>query len=230
MKTSKLFWGLGFLLAAVLIILDIAGIMPTLLSAVGEVSVFSLILGLLLLSYAIVRLCKGRIAEIFLPLALIFMLFEKNIAFLCGFESKNFVNNWLVLLIADLLSVGFSILFPHRKRKKHIKVVKSESNNTFRSATVYIDCASTTPNTVINKLGECRVHFQNVDKYQGEQTLTVSNSLGAMTVNVPSSWTLIVDVDNTMGDIDVPSPCDNGGPVLYINGENRLGALEINFV
>ena len=94
MKTSKLFWGLGFLLAAVLIILDIAGIMPTLLSAVGEVSVFSLILGLLLLSYAIVRLCKGRIDEIFLPLALIFMLFEKNIAFLMGREDTDIINNW----------------------------------------------------------------------------------------------------------------------------------------
>ena len=52
MKTQKLFWGLGFLLAATLIILDVVGVIPTLLSALGEVSVFSLILGLLLLSYA----------------------------------------------------------------------------------------------------------------------------------------------------------------------------------
>ncbi len=231
MKTSKLFWGLGFLLAAVLIILDVVGVMPTLLSAVGEVSVFSLILGLLLLSYAIARLCRGRIAEIFLPLALIFMLFEKNIAFLCGFESKNFINNWLVLLIAVLLAIGFEILLPHnRKRKKHIKVVASESNNTFNSSTIYIDCTSFTPNTVANKFGECTVHFQNVDEYQGGQTLTVSNSLGAMTVNVPSFWTLNIDIDNTMGDVEAPPHRDNGGPVLYIKGDNHLGALEINFV
>ena len=58
----------------------------------------------------------------------------------------------------------------------------------------------------------------------------MSNSLGAMTVNVPSSWTLIVDIDNTMGDVDTPPPCDNGGPVLYIRGKNSLGALEINYV
>ncbi len=232
MKTSKLFWGLGFLLAAVLIILDVVGVMPTLLSAVGEVSVFSLILGLLLLSYAIARLCRGRIAEIFLPLALIFMLFEKNMAFLCGFESKNFINNWLVLLIAVLLAIGFEILLPHnRKRKKHIKVVASESNNTLKSASVYIDCTSfSSNNIVVNKLGECTVHFQNVDEYQGGQTLTVSNSLGAMTVNVPSSWTLNVDIDNTMGDVEAPPHRDNGGPVLYIKGDNHLGALEINFV
>ena len=229
MKTGKLFWGLGFLFAAFLIILDIVGVIPTLLSAVGEVSVFSLILGLLLLSYGIARLIRGKISEIFLPLAFIFMLFEKNIAFLYGSENENIVNNWLVLLVAVLLYIGFEILFS--KKKKHIKLVASESNNALKSATVYVDCENFTSNNIIvNKLGECTVHFQNIDKYKGEQTLTVSNSLGAMTVNVPSSWTLIVDVDNTMGEVDTPPPCDNGGPILRINGKNSLGALEINFV
>ena len=79
MKTQKLFWGLGCLLAATLIILDVVGVIPTLLSAVGEVSVFSLILGLLLLAYALARLFKGKISAIFFPLAFIFLLFEKKL-------------------------------------------------------------------------------------------------------------------------------------------------------
>ena len=65
MKTAKLFWGLGFLFAAALIILDVVGVIPTLLSAVGEVSIFSLILGFFLLSYALRRLFRGRISAIF---------------------------------------------------------------------------------------------------------------------------------------------------------------------
>lgn len=105
MKTGKLFWGLGFLLAAALIILDALGIIPSLLSAVGEVSVFALILGLLLLYYAIARLFKGRISAIFFPLAFIFLLFEKNISMLLGYEGADLINNWLVLLIALLLHV-----------------------------------------------------------------------------------------------------------------------------
>ena len=230
MKTGKLFWGLGFLLAAVLIILDVVGVMPTLLGAVGEVSVFALILGLLLLSYAIVRLCRGKISAIFFPLAFIFMLFEKNIAFLCGLESENIINNWLVLLIALLLHIGFAILLPSKRiHRKHVKC-SVKSDNTLNSSTVYVDCASFTPNIVKNKLGECTVHFQNVDKYQGEQTLNISNKLGAMTVNVPSAWTLIIDVDNSMGAIEAPPSHDGGGPVLYIKGDNHMGALEINFV
>ena len=230
MKTAKLFWGLGFLFAAALIILDVVGVIPTLLSAVGEVSIFSLILGLFLLSYALRRLFRGRISAIFFPLALIFMLFEKNIAFLCGLGSENIVNNWLVLLIALLLHIGFVILLPSRSLCRKHKKCAVRSENTLNGATVYVDCESFTPNTVSNKLGECTVHFQSVDKYQGEKTLTVSNHLGAMTVNVPSGWTPVVDVDNSLGSLETPLHSDNQGPVLYIKGENHLGALEINFV
>lgn len=230
MKTGKLFWGLGFLLAAALIILDALGIIPSLLSAVGEVSVFALILGLLLLCYAIARLFKGRISAIFFPLAFIFLLFEKNISMLLGYEGADLINNWLVLLIALLLHVGFAILLPSSTfHRKHVKC-SVKSDNKFNSSTVYVDCASFTPNVVENKLGECTVHFQNIERYEGEQTLNISNSLGAMTINVPSSWTLISDVDNSMGAVEIPAPHDGGGPVLYIKGTNSMGALEINFV
>ena len=230
MKTQKLFWGLGLLLAAALIILDVVGVIPTLLSAVGDVSIFTLILGLLLLSYTLLRLFKGRISAIFFPLAFIFMLFEKNVAFLCGLEDSNIVNNWLVLLIALLLHLGFAILLPSRGMRRRKRYAVSCEENLLSSSTVYVNCTDFTPNIISNKLGECTVHFQNVDQYKGGQALTVSNSLGSMTINVPVTWTLVTDVDNNMGSIDTPMYSDNGGPILYIKGENNLGNLEIHFV
>lgn len=231
MKTQKLFWGLGFLLAAALIILDVVGVMPTLLSAVGDVSIFSLILGLLLLSYALVRLFKGRISAIFFPLAFIFMLFERNVAFLCGLEDSNIVNNWLVLLIALLLHLGFAILLPSRNvRRGRKRYAVSCEANMLGSSTVYVNCIDFTPHTVSNQLGECTIYFQNPDSYKGGQTLTVSNDLGSMTINVPATWTVITDIGNILGALDTPAEGSNGGPVLYIKGENNLGNLEIHFV
>lgn len=230
MKTQKLFWGLGFLLAATLIILDVVGVIPTLLSAAGEVSVFSLILGLLLLSYALARLFKGKISAIFFPLAFIFMLFEKNIAVLCGLEGDNIVNNWLVLLVALLLHVGVTILLPSRRMGRWHRRHTVHRENALSSSTVYVNCNDFTPNTVSNKLGECTVHFQNVDSYRGGQTLTVSNDLGSMTINVPASWMVITDIDNSLGALDTPAQADNGGPILYIKGDNNLGSLDINLV
>lgn len=230
MKTQKLFWGLGFLLAATLIILDVVGVIPTLLSAVGEVSVFSLILGLLLLAYALARLFRGKVSAIFFPLAFIFLLFEKNVAVLCGLENENIVNNWLVLLVALLLHVGFAILLPSRRMGRWHRRHTVRRENALSSSTVYVNCNDFTPNTVSNKLGECTVHFQNVDSYRGGQTLTVSNDLGSMTINVPASWMVITDIDNNLAALDTPAQADNGGPILYIKGDNNLGALDINLV
>ena len=230
MKTTRLFWGLGFLFTAVLIILDIVGVIPTLLSAAGDVSVFALILGFFLLIHTITLLCKGKISLVFFPLACIFLLFEKNIAVLCSLESADIVNHWLVLLIALLLHLSFALLLPSRKRKVQHKHISIGRENTLNTSTVYVDCEQFTPDSVSNKFGECTIHFQNVDKYQGQQILTVSNDLGAMTINVPSAWTLAEDVKNYLGDIETPALVDNGGPVLYIHGNNRLGTITINFV
>ena len=159
------------------------------------------------------------------------MLFEKNVAYLCGLENGNIVNNWLVLLIALLLHVGVAILIPSRRLQRgHRRYTVSREESMLGSSTVYVNCTDFTPNIISNKLGECTVHFQNVDSYQGGQTLTVSNDLGSMTINVPVTWTLVTDIDNSLGSLDTPMYSDNGGPVLYIKGENNLGNLEIHFV
>ena len=233
MKKGKLFWGFGFLLAAALIILDVIGVIPALFFAVGEVSAFSLILGLLLLAYALAKLCKGNIPATIFPLAFIFLLFEKNVAYLCAHEGEDLVNNWLVMLIALLLHIGFSILLPSHSIYKIKCTATHERSNALNSAAVYVDCESfTTPSIVANKLGECIVHFQNADRYQSGQTLSVSNSLGAMTINVPASWRVLVDVENHLGALEIPEPeyDDPEAPVLYVRGSNHLGALEIILV
>ena len=117
MKTWKIFFGVGLILIAVVLVLDALGILAPISSAVGPVSILACVAGLLLLSYTVAKLIKGKISEIFIPLALVFMLFEKNIAFMLGREDENIINNWLILGCAALVSVGFSILFSGLKRK-----------------------------------------------------------------------------------------------------------------
>ena len=71
MKTSKLFWGIGLILLAVLLLLDAVGVIAPLFAAVGGLSVWQLIGGLLLLCFVVTRLVKRRPVEVFVPLALI---------------------------------------------------------------------------------------------------------------------------------------------------------------
>ncbi len=238
MKTWKLFWGLGFILLATALVLDAVGILAPIQSAVGDISMLGALTALLLLCYALVRLFRGKVGEIFVPLALIFMIFEKNIAFVCriGDENGNIINNWLLFLCAGLLWIGFGILFSGIKRKKKKGKSRFEfvyNNNTHSgslgSSTRYIDCDGFKYESVENNLGSCRIFFGNTDKYEGGGVLEIENNLGSVTVNVPDGWKVLMNIDNSLGHVDTPE-CEGNDPTLTIKGENNLGNVSIKRV
>ncbi len=230
----RIFWGSILILAAVLLVLDALGVVLPFVSSFGEISVLRAILGLLLVAVLLSCLLKGRIASIFFPLAFLFMLFEKNIAYLCAMENTNIINNWLVLLIALLLTVSFIILFPrHRwtfcKGSKTDKQYKREKHS-MGSATVYIDCAGFTKRLIACNLGACTVYFTNVGAYLGEGELIIDNNLGSVVVNVPASWHADVSIDNNLGSVHATKTQNTDSPVLYIKGDNNLGAVNVRYV
>ncbi len=235
MKFNKIFWGIGFILLAVALLLNALGIIAPFTSAIGEVSFIAILGGLLLLSYVIERLIKGKFGEIFLPLALIFMIFEKNIAILCGRDDSNIINNWLLLGCACLLQTGFVILFPP-KRREHKSHKKVSGKHHWRSSSLssnvkYIDAEFFSEEYIENSLGSCVIKFENADKYTGGGVLTVENSLGSMVIEMPSSWRFIYDIDNSLGSVEADVDGGNpDGPIIKIEGENSLGALSIEYV
>lgn len=241
MKAWKIFWGLGFILLAVALILNAIGVVPPLESVVGEISFIAIVGVLLLLSWVIDRLVRGKIGEIFIPLAFIYMIIEKNIAYVCGLEDPDILHNGLVFGCAVLLQIGFSIIFSgirkKRKRKKFRVVHKSggssstkTNESSFTSAEKYIDSSDFTEEWFENNLGALSIHFENADEYQGGGVLHVENNLGATKIYVPSSWSYIHDIDNSLGGVNADvDGGDPSGPKLIIKGENNLGAIQIEY-
>ena len=236
MKSEKIFWGLGFILLAVTLLLNAFGVLTPLTSAVGKISFIAIIAGLIFLSYAVNRIIKGKIGEIFVPLSFIFMLFEKNIATLCGLEDENIINNWLLFGCACLLQLGFQIILP-KKNRCEFRAVNGDgrkfhrSRSSLDSCVKYIDAESFFEEYIENDLGACTIRFANVEKYAGGGTLHVDNNLGAMSIEVPSSWRFVHDIDNSLGSVSADHDGGNlEGPLLIIKGENSLGALSIEYV
>lgn len=232
----KLFWGLGFILVAVLIVLDALGVFAPFVSAFGEISIWAIVGGLLLLCFAISQLFSGNIGNFFVPLAVIFMIFEENIAhyFGIGDESGNIINNWLLLLVAVMLGIGFSILFSGIRRRKRRRKSGCEWSHgdqvkvrgSIGSSVRYIDCEGFKYEEIENDLGSCTVYFENVEKYEGGGVLSVENNLGNTVIYVPEEWHIVLRVENNLG--GVVTPKDNGnGPVLTITGENNLGSVTV---
>ncbi len=232
MKAWKIFWGLGFILLAVALILNAIGIVPPLESVVGEISFIAIVGVFLLLSWVVERLCRGKISEIFIPLAFIYMIIEKNIAYVCGLDDPDILHNGLVFGCAALLWLGFSILESgiKKKKRKKFKVIHKTSESSLSSSEKYIDASDFTEEWFENDLGALSIHFENADEYQGGGVLHVDNNLGATKIFVPSSWSYIHDIDNSLGavnaDVDGGNP---DGPQLIIKGENNLGAIQIEY-
>ena len=236
MKLRKIFWGIGFILLAVTLLLNAFGVLTPITSAVGEISFIAIVAGLIFLSYTIDRIIKGKISEIFVPLSFIFMLFEKNIATLYALEDPNIINNWLLFGCACLLQIGFEIILPKRNRRR-FRAVKGDGHKFHRgrsspnSSVKYIDGETFREEYVENDLGACVIRFANVEKYAGGGTLHVDNNLGSMAIEVPSSWKYVHNIDNSLG--SVAADFDGGnpdGPLLMIEGDNNLGSLSIKYV
>ncbi len=233
----KIFWGLGFVLAAAFLIIDALGFIAPLESFMGEVSIWAILLGLLMVAFIISDLIKRKFAWIFIPLSIIFMLFEKNIAIVANLEDTNIINNWIVLASAILLTIGVAILLPSRKKKK-IKAKKQAklefsangAENSFGSSSIYVDCTDFTPSHIENNLGACTVQFQNVENYAGGKTLYIENNLGAIDIRVPSAWIVRSLIDSSLGGVDLPNEDDKVGPIVYIKGENNLGSVSVTYI
>ena len=237
MKISKIVLGLVLIAAAVLLILEALGIILPITGMVGEIGFWQAVGGIFLICGIGSLLMSGKFWEIFVPLGFLFMIFEKNIAFICGIENENFINNWLVFGCSLLLSAGFMFIFPGRKKKKK-KDKKSKSgvfvhvkDNEFGAAVAYIDCEefgnTVMEHSVKNKFGALEVRFDNVECYKGEATLYVENRLGALDICIPKSWKVVDKIDVRLGVIDLDDAEEQDGPTLILDGEVSLGAIDI---
>ena len=250
-RASKIAWGILIIAVAVFCILQAIGVLGTFTSVFGEIPVWKLLVGICLVAIVLKSIFKLDFGGIFVPLGVLFMLFEKNIAFACGIEG-DIINNWLVLGCSVLLSIGFGLILPKKKYKlgKRFKVNKEkgyieveaedidednldevfdeEYGGDFGANTRYFDGATFKKGYVMTNMGATDVRFENADKYQGGGTLKIECKMGAMRVVVPDSWRVVNNVVNRMGAISNHHENeDPDAPVLTIVGVCKMGAIEI---
>ncbi len=235
MKFWKIFWGFLFIFLALFLMFDSVGLLAPITGAFGEISFFRLAAGILLLAGIVSLLSKWNWQEIFVPLALLFMLFEKNIAILIGSPETNLINNWLLFGCSLLLTAGVCILFPKRRRRRryhisHREKLKNNHFNNLGSGERYIDCAHFRHELVENNLGSYEVRFDNVEAYKGGATLEVENNLGSMDIYAPKEWNVTVRVDSSMGSVSKVGLCTQNGPDLLITGDCNLGSVTVYYV
>lgn len=237
MKAWKTVLGLVLIATATLLILEAIGVIDPITSIIGEITFWQAFGGIALGGGIIALLSSGQFWEIFVLLGFLFMIFEKNIAYVCGIDSNDIIDNWLVFGCSLLLSTGFMFLIPSKKNKKNHSGVKVNVKcNEMGASTVYIDCDefgnTEMARSVQNKLGALEVYFENPENYKGGATLYIEDKLGATEIYVPKNWKLNCDdLEVKLGALEVDHKGMQGdGPLLILEGKVKLGAVEINRV
>lgn len=224
MKKKSIFWGVSLICAAILIILDSVGAQ---LGFIMGLPVIKIILGIACVGWLANELWKRLIPHIFFPIAFIFMIFERQIAYACGIESGEIMSNWLVLICALLLTIGTGLIFRKavfcgEKAKKSHKHDKRMMGQTVK----YIDCSDFVQDDVDNSMGSAEIFFENTDSYLGDGVINIDNSLGSIVIHVPNDWQVISNIENSLGSVDI-DPGSSSGKKIIINGENSMGSVKI---
>ena len=235
---KNIFWGIIFILSAILLILNALGIR---FGLPENISVWKIVLCIGLVMWIIDQCVKKHFANIFFPLIFIVMLFEKEFATLLKIESGDIASTWVFLLIGLLLTAGFSLITKEAGftftytvgDEKHVYTGK-EAKEKYREfkeqkSVYYIDCSEPINKEISVNLGRADIYFSNVDLYDGNGKLKIENNMGKITVHLPNSWTPDCNIDNSLGSVKIPKPTEVGENLkrIKIIGDNNLGKIEV---
>ncbi len=247
MKVKNTLLGILIIAFAIFGILEVSGAIPPLAHIAGGITYVKIIAGVVLTALFVESLCKRRFCTALFMLAFIFMIFERNIAYIFALNTTNIINNWLLLLFTAIICIGLKLIFPQKFKfihrihpyqhlHKHLHQSASHSastrykENNLTSSEEYIDCTTFTSRNFENNLGQTIIHFENVSEYVGEGKIYIENNLGNTVINVPRDWRVVTEIENNLGSVKNSGGTGTSGPVLYICGENNLGAIEIKKV
>lgn len=234
MKNRNWFWGIFFLLSAVAVI-------AIQIESVGDIGIWSLLVGVLLVALIVYSIINLNFFGIFLPLAFLYMVFWEPLGLVE-------ITPWMLILAAVLTSIGFGLIF-HKKRKCKVDVhpsgeaVISEGETIddnhpyakvqFGSSSKYLHADALESGRFVSSFGELDVFFDQVQLSPAGAEIFLDCNFGSIKLNIPKNWQVVDDLHVTLGEFTnnrrTASLTENA-PRLTITGNVQFGGVEISYI
>lgn len=231
----NIMWGLLFITGAVLIILQLFGLL-------GDVNIWTLIV-CIPISIGVIACAVNRVwFGMFILLGALAMIYRMPIQEMLGIEYTLST----ILLIVALLGVGFHLLFRQKKLWKTTADVNwgsktpSIENATgeklyftekFTGACKYIKSENLSYVQLDNSFGGMEVYFENATLAPEGALVDISNSFGGVELYIPRTWNIIGELSNFAGASNIPESAPiEGAPTITLRGTNRFGGIEVKLV
>jgi predicted membrane protein len=232
MKKGNVFWGLLFILAAILIILNQLGFF-------AGISIFEIVATVILAGIVIMSVLHLNFWGIMFPLALICTIYADQ------WNITEFTP-WPALLTALLLSIGLSIMFKrpnwwgwksHQHNSFGRNVINEKDDTVVECTTSFGECIKYVNSDNFMKanincsFGEVKVYFDNASIPSGRAEINLSVSFGEAILFIPKTWNVINEAHVFLGDIDRSgNHIGESSPVVTIRGSVSFGDAKIIYV
>lgn len=232
MKKKDVFWGLLFIVAAVLIIMNQFGFF------VG-ISMFEIVASVILVGIIIKSIMYVNFWGILFPLAVICIIYAQE------WNITDFTP-WPALLTALLCSLGLSLIFKrpsfwtyhsHWDRGYSSNVVNEKDDKTvycstsFGESMKYVNSDNFEKANVKCSFGSVKVYFDNALIPSGKADIYLDVSFGDAVLFIPKTWRIINDVHVFLGDMSEKNRnVGADSPVVTIHGNISFGDAQIFYV
>lgn len=243
-NSSRIFWGVFLIAAAVFVVLNQMGIWTYRLGFWAIVGAIFFLAGL------INGVLKFKIVQSVFSLAFLLMIFAEPL------HITKLVP-WTILLAAVLISLGLEIIFRNRfhtityanKKIKNFREKREDNSNhlftetvsTDRGAHVQIDQTLSDTSRYIHskeletinitaKMGDINVYLDDAQAAGDEVVMTITSTMSDINIFVPLSWQVENHLNPTLGDLKILGQSNGGGPRLIIQGSSTMSDIEIKYI
>jgi len=231
-NTKKWLWGLFFIGAAALLVINQLGFF-------ADIGLFSLLFTILLIPIIITSIAHLNFFGIFFPAALILIIYEKQL----HIEA---LTPWTVIIAAILLSIGFSVLIKPKHWNTHwidhhhyhpeeiIEHADDDNINcsvSLTSRVQYVHSTNLQKTVLTCSCGSLKVYFDHAELSPQGAQVYVDCSLGSIELYLPRDWNINYDISTSLATIDEKNhPAPGDGPILALTGKVSLGNISITYI
>lgn len=235
MKFNNWFWGLFFLVAAVLVIANQLGYI------VG-INIFNLVATIFLIAIIIKSATCLNFAGILFPFALLGILYADILGI------QNLVP-WPILIAAFFGTIGLSLIFAKSIKKnwnnyqkefsnsEHFEEVIDTSDDTtvsckvnFGSTIKYVNSQNFQKAFFDCSFGDMKVYFDNANVENEQAEIYLDVSFGGIELFVPKNWNLVDNINTSLAGIEYKNRPGTTNKNIILKGKISFSGITIVYV
>lgn len=233
-KGRNVFWGMLFLIGAVILLIGSSGYLD-------GFEFWSVLISIGLIGLLVDGITRKSYTTVLFSIAFLIIVNDT----LLGLTA---ISPLPVLGAALLGSIGLNMLFPVKKKwngnyvsgrnsainSDVIDAVTGEEvtlSTRFGEAVKYITCKDLSKVNIDSSFGSLTVYFDNAVLKNGVASIYVNNSFASTILYIPSEWKVEIYVNNTLGTTQEKGQSNqHGSNILNIYGDVSFGLLEIRYI